>query len=113
MAERDDETDKRPGLAGVSPRLIDCAAHISLEAMPYNYRSLHPLRHSLLPPAMHPPFQNYRLLLLGAIECGVMVSNLLFGFVTMQAFFYYQKYPGDRWPLKTLVRNDLEPVVVL
>ncbi|KIM78604.1 hypothetical protein PILCRDRAFT_824236 [Piloderma croceum F 1598] len=39
----------------------------------------------------------------GALEGGVLVSNLLFGIVTMQVYLYYQKYPRDRWSLKALV----------
>ena len=41
----------------------------------------------------------------GSLEGGVIVSNLLFGVVTMQVDVYYRKFPHDRWPLKTLVRN--------
>jgi hypothetical protein len=40
---------------------------------------------------------------MGALECGVMISNMLFGCVTMQVFIYYQNYPHDSWRLKTLV----------
>lgn len=44
---------------------------------------------------------------IGAVECGAMISNLLFGFVTKQVFVYYQNYPRDRWQLKALVRISL------
>jgi hypothetical protein len=33
---------------------------------------------------------------IGPLECGVIVSNILFGVVTMQAGIYYRKYPHDR-----------------
>jgi hypothetical protein len=39
----------------------------------------------------------------GAILCGVMLSNMLSGCVTIQVFIYYQNYPRDRWQLKALV----------
>lgn len=41
----------------------------------------------------------------GALESGVMISNLLFGCLTMQIYAYYQNYPHDRWQLKVLVRK--------
>ena len=50
---------------------------------------------------------------IGALEGGAVVSNLLFGFVTMQVYFYYQKYPRDPWPLKTLVRNYLMILIII
>lgn len=47
---------------------------------------------------------SYDLILLGSMECGCMISCVLFGLVTMQAFFYYKKYSQDRFLLKGLVR---------
>jgi hypothetical protein len=46
----------------------------------------------------------------GALEGGILVSNLLFGIVTMQVYLYYQKYPRDHRSLKALVRplDDLD-----
>ena len=41
---------------------------------------------------------------IGVMVCGIMISNLLFGCLTMQVFTYYQDYPHDSWRLKTLVR---------
>jgi len=42
----------------------------------------------------------------GLLEGGVIVSNILFGAVTMQVDVYYRKYPHDRWSLKTLVGDQ-------
>jgi hypothetical protein len=39
----------------------------------------------------------------GALEGGIIVTNLLFGTFTMQVHIYYRKFPHDRGPLKTLV----------
>lgn len=40
---------------------------------------------------------------IAAIEIGILVSSVLFGIVTLQAFIYFRTYPGDPKPLKILV----------
>jgi hypothetical protein len=40
---------------------------------------------------------------IGALEGGIIVTNLLFGTFTMQVHIYYRKFPQDYRPLKTLV----------
>ncbi|KAG9218607.1 hypothetical protein CCMSSC00406_0001279 [Pleurotus cornucopiae] len=39
---------------------------------------------------------------IAAIEIGILVSSVLFGIVTLQAFIYFRTYPGDPKPLKIL-----------
>lgn len=41
---------------------------------------------------------------LGALEIGVLISVFLFGFVTLQSYLYFSKFPNDKWGLKVLVR---------
>ncbi|KDQ29750.1 hypothetical protein PLEOSDRAFT_167588 [Pleurotus ostreatus PC15] len=40
---------------------------------------------------------------IAAIEIGILVSSVLFGIVTLQAFIYFRTYPGDPKPLKILL----------
>lgn len=40
---------------------------------------------------------------IAAIEIGILVSSVLFGIVTLQAFIYFRTYPSDPKPLKILV----------
>jgi len=67
-------------------------------------------RVSIMPRASIPSFDPNTTV--GALEGGVLVSNLLFGIVTMQVYLYYQKYPLDRWSLKALVRNHLKILII-
>ncbi|KAM5541046.1 hypothetical protein V8D89_005357 [Ganoderma adspersum] len=39
----------------------------------------------------------------GALFIGVLVSAVLFGVITLQAFVYFQHYPADRWWTKLAV----------
>ncbi|KAF4575366.1 hypothetical protein EYR36_006725 [Pleurotus pulmonarius] len=39
---------------------------------------------------------------IAAIEIGILVSSVLFGIVTLQAFIYFRTYPSDPKPLKIL-----------
>ncbi|KAI0049363.1 hypothetical protein FA95DRAFT_1677629 [Auriscalpium vulgare] len=40
---------------------------------------------------------------LGALLIGGLVSGVLFGITCMQSYTYFDRYPGDRWHLKTFV----------
>ncbi|KAF7299844.1 hypothetical protein HMN09_00991400 [Mycena chlorophos] len=40
---------------------------------------------------------------LGALLVGTSASSLLYGVSTMQAYIYYQHFPGDHWALKSFV----------
>jgi len=39
----------------------------------------------------------------GPLHCGVVVANILFGILTLQANVYYKKFPHDRRLVKILV----------
>jgi hypothetical protein len=41
----------------------------------------------------------------GALEGGIIVTNLLFGTFTMQVHIYYRKFPHDYWAVKN-IGND-------
>nr|GAT61401.1 predicted protein [Mycena chlorophos] len=40
---------------------------------------------------------------LGALLVGTSASSVLYGVSTMQAYIYYQHFPGDHWALKSFV----------
>jgi hypothetical protein len=42
----------------------------------------------------------------GALLAGVIIANVLFGVSTVQVHVYYRTFPGDRWTLKILVRDQ-------
>ncbi|KAJ6540208.1 hypothetical protein DFH09DRAFT_1323225 [Mycena vulgaris] len=43
-------------------------------------------------------------LTIGAVEVGVLISYVLFGVTTTQAYIYYGRFPEDSWRLKLLAR---------
>ncbi|KAJ7119042.1 hypothetical protein C8R44DRAFT_673363 [Mycena epipterygia] len=56
---------------------------------------------SVLPPSVLPHFDTNSTL--GALEIGVLVSAVLFGVTTTQAYIYYGRFPDDSRGLKFLV----------
>jgi len=50
---------------------------------------------------------------LGALQVGGSVVVFLFGIVTLQTYYYFKRYPNDRFWLKLLVSKPMNTIINL